>query len=105
MTYAQTIDGSIANQDSIIINFLESKCAISCDESLKMTHFLRTEHDCILIGIETLLIDNPSLISKYYEGKSPIPVILDKELKIPIDCRLFNINTSKPIIFCDECKT
>ncbi|WEJ92566.1 2,5-diamino-6-(ribosylamino)-4(3H)-pyrimidinone 5'-phosphate reductase [Yamadazyma tenuis] len=42
-----------------------------------MTHYLRSEHDAILVGIGTVLADNPKLNCRYNGGNSPIPVVID----------------------------
>jgi len=58
---------------------------------------LRAQVDAILIGTQTALIDNPSLTCrlKGLEGRSPQPIILDKDLKLPLSLNLFQ--TTAPI--------
>jgi diaminohydroxyphosphoribosylaminopyrimidine deaminase/5-amino-6-(5-phosphoribosylamino)uracil reductase len=51
---AQTIDGCIATTNG------ESKY-ITCEESRYRTHFMRAEMDATLVGINTILMDNPLL--------------------------------------------
>eukprot|EP01135_Chromosphaera_perkinsii_P008732 Nk52_evm65s1444 gene=Nk52_evmTU65s1444 len=92
LTYAQSLDGSISSID-------KSPLRISCEESMKLTHQLRVEHDAILVGIGTVLSDNPRLTARLVEGKNPQPVVLDSQLKLPVDCNLMK-NSLKPFIFC-----
>ena len=57
--------------------------AISCTESQTFTHSLRAAHDAILVGIGTVLADNPRLNVRLVPGKNPQPVLLDSRLRFP----------------------
>ena len=81
LTYAQSIDGSIAARDS-------SPIRLSCDESMKMTHELRASHDGILVGVNTVINDDPLLTLKQMSGVNPQPIVLDSTLRIPLTARL-----------------
>jgi riboflavin-specific deaminase-like protein len=63
---------------------------ISGAESLYVTHQLRARHDAILVGIGTLLADNPQLTVRLVEGPSPQPVIVDSHLRTPLDARIWS---------------
>ena len=89
LSYAQSLDGSIAVQRG-------SPLAISGENSNKMTHQLRSAHDSILVGIGTLLSDNPRLNVRFAAGPSPQPIILDSRLRIPVDCRIMQEHPHKP---------
>lgn len=80
LSYAQSIDGSIAYRPG-------RPLALSCNESLAFTHCLRSVHDAILVGIGTILADNPSLTVRHVEGKSPQPVIIDGRLRFPLNAQ------------------
>ena len=56
---------------------------------------MRSNHDCILTGINTIMIDNPRLTCRIsgLEDRSPCRIILDKDLKIPISSNI--VKTSK----------
>ena len=92
LTYAQTLDGSIAASDG-------SPLAISCQEALVFTHQLRALHEAILVGIGTVLNDNPRLNTRLVEGQDPVPVILDSCLRIDQQARVLHSSRRKPIIF------
>ena len=97
LTYAQSIDGSIAG-------IAGKRLRLSGMESMKYTHELRAANQGILIGVNTLLADNPSLTVRMCPGNSPQPVILDSNLRIPTTCKLLtNEKCIKPIILycCD----
>ncbi len=81
LTYAQSIDGSIAARDG-------SPIRLSCDESIKMTHELRASHDAILVGVNTVINDDPMLALKNVSGVNPQPIVLDSTLRTPLTARL-----------------
>jgi riboflavin-specific deaminase-like protein len=81
ISYAQSIDGSIATQD-------RRPLQISGHASMVLTHRLRSLFDAILVGIDTVLADNPLLTVRLVQGKNPQPVVLDTHLRIPIESRL-----------------
>jgi riboflavin-specific deaminase-like protein len=81
VSYAQSIDGSIASRR-------RRPLPISGPTAMRMTHGLRTLHDGILVGIETVLADDPRLTARQVAGPHPQPVVLDTHLRTPADCRL-----------------
>ncbi|MBM7623316.1 bifunctional diaminohydroxyphosphoribosylaminopyrimidine deaminase/5-amino-6-(5-phosphoribosylamino)uracil reductase RibD [Sporohalobacter salinus] len=80
---AMTLDGKIATKTG------DSKW-ISCKESRQYVHQLRDEVDGILVGIGTVLADNPRLTTRLpnCKGEDPIRIVLDNKLKIPLDSNL-----------------
>src|SRR4029079_19395558 len=83
LAYAQSVAGSIALEPG-------RPFALSGPESMRLTHALRAAHDGILIGIGTLLSDDPRLTVRLVQGKSPQPVVVDSQLRTPLQARLFN---------------
>jgi len=81
VSYAQCLDGSIATID-------HRPLAISGRASMILTHRLRALFDGILIGINTLLADDPRLTVRLVDGANPRPVVLDTHLRTPTACRL-----------------
>ncbi len=57
--------------------------ALSSEPSLRLTHQLRTVHDAILVGIGTVLADNPRLTVRLASGPDPQPIVLDTTLRFP----------------------
>ncbi|GBE77448.1 2,5-diamino-6-ribosylamino-4(3H)-pyrimidinone 5'-phosphate reductase [Sparassis crispa] len=90
LTFAQSLDAKIAGADG-------KQLALSGNESMVMTHWMRTMHDAILVGIGTALNDDPQLNTRHlpplplhypYRYYLPRPVILDSNLHISPDCKL-----------------
>lgn len=69
---------------------------ISNEITKRWVHKLRSEVDGLMIGTNTALIDDPLLNNRYWFGKTPNIILLDKELKIPLTSQLFK---SKSKIF------
>ncbi|MRN00164.1 bifunctional diaminohydroxyphosphoribosylaminopyrimidine deaminase/5-amino-6-(5-phosphoribosylamino)uracil reductase RibD [Riemerella anatipestifer] len=61
-------------------------------------HKMRAEEHAILIGTQTALNDNPTLDVRHLDGRNPIRVLIDLELKVPQSFNIFNTNAST-IIF------
>ena len=91
LSYAQTLDGSIAARQG-------QPLAISGPESMRLTHELRAAHDAILVGIDTVLADDPSLTVRLVPGENPVPLILDSHLRLPLTAKLLQ-SAPYPIIF------
>lgn len=74
LTYACSLDGMISLGPGL-------RTTLSGPETKAVTHFLRNNHDAILVGSGTAVVDNPSLNSRYNEQgvelKHPTPVIID----------------------------
>ena len=81
LSYAQGLDGSIALRSC-------EPLALSGDNSLRLTHQLRSLHDGILVGVGTVISDDPQLNVRHWSGKNPQPIILDTQLRTPGDARL-----------------
>jgi diaminohydroxyphosphoribosylaminopyrimidine deaminase / 5-amino-6-(5-phosphoribosylamino)uracil reductase len=89
---AMTLDGKIAleNGESQWITSLKSR---------KLAHFIRSGVDAILTGSGTMIRDNPSFDVRLKKSKrNPLPLIIDAELKIPENAKLFNDASSRGTI-------
>jgi diaminohydroxyphosphoribosylaminopyrimidine deaminase/5-amino-6-(5-phosphoribosylamino)uracil reductase len=87
LKWAETKDGFI---DKIRENGIPKINKISSEESHQLSHQWRSEEDAILVGKNTVLNDNPKLTTRLFEGKSPIRILLDKDLLIPNDSNIYN---------------
>lgn len=55
-----------------------------------IVHKRRAEHDAILVGRKTALLDNPSLTTRNWFGKDPIRLVIDKNLTLSKQLHLFD---------------
>lgn len=66
-----------------------------------LVHKKRAEHDAILVGRRTALLDNPSLTTRNWYGKSPLRLAIDKDLTLPKTLQLFDGST-KTFVFTQK---
>ena len=79
---AMTIDGKIAT------NLGDS--TISSKQDLRRLHRLRSSVDAIVIGISTVIVDNPRLTARLIKrcGTTPVRIIVDSTGRIPLDSKI-----------------
>ncbi len=92
---AATLDGKIATPDG------ESKW-ITGEKSRRFVHHLRNEVDGLLVGIGTILRDDPLLTTRVRAGRDPIRIILDSHLRIPEKAKVIETNPEKTILATSE---
>lgn len=80
LKWAQTQDGFI---DRIRKDSSEQPLLISNNITKQLTHKMRAENQSILVGSNTVLLDNPSLTVRNWSGKSPIRIAIDRQGRIP----------------------
>lgn len=95
LAYAQSLDGSIAGEDS-------RPLSLSCEPTWQLTHELRASHDAILVGIGTVVADDPMLTVRLVAGPSPQPVVVDSRLRLPTQARLLDGGGRRPWIATTE---
>ncbi len=79
---------------------------ISCDEDIERMYKLRHKSDAVLVGIETILSDNPKLTvkEKYVNNPNhPIRVILDSNCRTPVNALAVNDMAKTLIITSKKC--
>ena len=80
VSYAQSVDGSIATRN-------RQPIGLSGPESMLLTHQIRACNDAILIGIGTLLSDDPRLNVRFVDGKKPAAGGSGYPLANPAECK------------------
>lgn len=88
---AMSLDGRIATRTGA------SKW-ITCSESRTRVQALRAHHDAVMIGINTVIADDPRLTVRDVPGRSPIRVVIDSKLRIPTSCLL--VQTANEVPTC-----
>ena len=78
---AESLDGKIATKT------MDSKW-ITTDVSRDYSHRLRSEMDAVLVGVNTIIRDDPVLTSR--RNKSPIKIVLDSNLRAPEGANIFS---------------
>jgi diaminohydroxyphosphoribosylaminopyrimidine deaminase / 5-amino-6-(5-phosphoribosylamino)uracil reductase len=88
LKWAQSQDGFIAALDA---DGQPMRTAITGPEAARWVHRLRHEHQAILIGAGTALIDDPALTTRHWPGRDPVGILLDRRLVVPRSARLFGL--------------
>jgi diaminohydroxyphosphoribosylaminopyrimidine deaminase/5-amino-6-(5-phosphoribosylamino)uracil reductase len=89
--FAQTLDGRIATSTG-------NSQWISSPASRRLAHKLRTCNDAIMVGVGTILTDNPQLNVRLVKGRNPTRIILDSKLRIPLDANALRNQESSPTV-------
>ena len=99
LKYARSADGFLGREnESVWLTNAISK---------RLVHKWRSEVDAILVGTQTIRVDNPELTNRLYFGKTPIRLVLDREGSLPRRLAVFNedaptwIFTQSPGEFAD----
>ncbi|UCG57597.1 MAG: bifunctional diaminohydroxyphosphoribosylaminopyrimidine deaminase/5-amino-6-(5-phosphoribosylamino)uracil reductase RibD [Phycisphaerales bacterium] len=93
LKWAQSIDGKLAYAEAE-----DQQRWLSNELSRKDAHKLRRRVQAILIGINTVVADNPELTPRPSKGKRPIRIVLDSHLKILVKTRLIRTANRSPVL-------
>ena len=93
LKWAQTADGFID-----IKRTSGSPLKISTPSTKAIVHRMRAENMAIMVGTNTVLLDNPRLLNTHWEGRNPIRVTIDRHNRIPADARIFS-DGSETIVY------
>jgi diaminohydroxyphosphoribosylaminopyrimidine deaminase/5-amino-6-(5-phosphoribosylamino)uracil reductase len=88
--WAQSKDGFLARTDK--------KRWITNSKSRKDAQGLRRKAQAILVGVNTVLADDPILTARPDTGKQPLRIVLDSRLKIPLNCNLIKTVKKAPVL-------
>ena len=91
MKYAMTMDGKIACHTG------DSKW-VTGEESRAYVQVLRNHYMGIMVGIGTVLADDPMLNCRLRDGRDPVRIVCDNHLRIPLDSKLVATACSQPVI-------
>lgn len=104
LKWAETKDGFIA-PDNEKRKANPQPYWISNSYARQRVHQWRSEEQAILVGTNTVLADNPRLDVRFWEGTSPVRIIIDRTLKLPADLNIYDKSTRTIILTQFEDKT
>ncbi len=81
LKFAASLDGKIATSGG------QSQW-ISCEESRNFVHKLRDINAGIMVGVGTVLADNPSLTARIESGKNPVRIVADSFARTPMNAKI-----------------
>lgn len=88
LKWAESADGYIdINREN------GSPVVLSTPVTSMYVHKQRAEHKAILVGRRTALLDNPSLTTRNWYGKNPLRLVIDRNLTLPAELKLFDHST------------
>ncbi len=95
----QSLDGRVATLSG------HSKY-INGEDGLLHLHRLRASVDAVIVGVGTVIADNPLLNTRLCTGKNPARVIIDPHGRVPLDAHVLKSNATRTIMFSNhEIKT
>jgi len=95
LKWAQSVDGFIAPENKKT----REPVWITNKYSKQLVHKWRSEEQAILVGTNTAILDNPKLNTRLWKGKDPVRILIDQNLRTPLDSALFD-DSIKTIVFC-----
>lgn len=95
LKWAQTEDGFIAPE----IRNERKPVWITNSNSNQLVHKWRSEEQAILVGTTTAVADNPKLNTRLWQGEDPVRIVIDRELKVPLESSVFD-GSVRTIIIC-----
>nr|WP_093871056.1 bifunctional diaminohydroxyphosphoribosylaminopyrimidine deaminase/5-amino-6-(5-phosphoribosylamino)uracil reductase RibD [Tenacibaculum sp. MAR_2010_89] len=97
LKWAETLDGFIAP----LTKSEQRPIWISNSYSQQLVHKWRSEEHAILVGTNTVIADNPKLNVRSWSGNNPVRIVIDKNLRIPLETNIFD-ESIKTIIIIDS---
>jgi GTP cyclohydrolase II len=91
LKYAQSLDGRIATSTG------DSKW-ISGESERELSHALRAACDAVLVGVGTVVTDDPELTVRMVPGASPMRVVLDTTLRLPLEAKIVGADAATTVI-------
>jgi diaminohydroxyphosphoribosylaminopyrimidine deaminase / 5-amino-6-(5-phosphoribosylamino)uracil reductase len=81
LKWAMSLDGKIAAESG-------RPTPITGDAARQYAHSLRDTYDAVLVGVGTVLADNPRLTCRLPDGRNPLRIVVDSRLRTPLDAQI-----------------
>lgn len=91
LKWAETANGKISSDEV-------QRLFISNELSNRVVHKWRSEEASILVGTNTAMLDDPALTTRSWSGPSPLRLVIDMDLKLPISLKIFD-GRQRTVIF------
>lgn len=88
LKWAESVDHYIDNNRASLAE--RQPYRFSTPYTQAMAHKRRAEHQAVLVGTRTALLDNPSLNTRSWPGDSPLRLVIDRQGVLPADLHLFD---------------
>lgn len=92
---AQSLDGKIATKTG------DSKW-VSSEDSRRYVHWLRSKVDAVMVGANTVIRDDPLLLSKLSKDRQPARIIINGNSKIPAKSKIFFTSAKSPVMLASS---
>jgi len=86
-----TLDGKITKNKN-------QRSFITGEKSNKFVHIMRSQYDAVMVGANTVKVDNPSLTVRHVVARNPNRIIIDGNLSVPINADLFRLKDGSSTI-------
>jgi 2,5-diamino-6-hydroxy-4-(5-phosphoribosylamino)pyrimidine 1'-reductase len=93
-----SVDGKIAPADREGREFFQ----FMKPQHKKMLHKIRSEVDAVIVGVDTVIADDPSLTVREIKGKNPIRIVLDSNARTPQTAKILNTQEAPTIIVASK---
>lgn len=90
-----SIDGKVAPANRVGHTFTE----FMTPAHQKILHKIRSAVDAVLVGVDTIIADDPSLTVRAVQGKNPLRVIIDSKARTPLHSKILHTNEAPTVIF------
>lgn len=71
---------------------------ISCEKSRRYAHRMRATHDAVMVGVDTIIVDNPQLTVRHVRGRNPWRIIIDTHMRTPESVAVIGDQSGKTTI-------
>jgi len=104
LKWAETGDGFVSTspqpspKERAFVDSASTRLLISNEQTNRLVHKWRSEEASILVGTNTAMLDDPELTTRYWNGLSPIRLVVDMDLRLPLSLKIFN-DKQRTVIF------